>query len=454
MTAALSSSRPITGGFKELLLLFFPLAAVTFSNSAYLMIEKLFLVRLSTANLEAAMSATYACQPFQGSYVALVMMAQVFVGRCCGAQNWKAIGPGIWQFIWFSLLSTLITVPLGIIYGNFYFQGTEIEGIVLPYYYSLLGINFLFPLTIALASFYVGQGKTRLVLVATVCSQIIKIILAYILILGWEDWIPSQGLMGGAISTLVAQGGLCIALAAVFLNRHHAKVYGTRHWQLRLKLFWECLHPGMSRGICRVLTFLCWASVAHLMTVKGGDYLLILSVGGTLFIFFLFLADAVLQAQTTIASHILGANQFYLLRRAYYLGTRLVLMTLGCLALPCLVFPQLTFSYLFPEIYLSEQTVSLLFSGVWLSFAFFMLAYVSVSHIFAFKDSKFFLFMGFFNWINGYLLMYVAVDEIQIAPQYFWLTLAFMHASNALLYYTRMRWLESKALPVASSVLR
>jgi len=446
MSVALCKTKQATGGFKELLLLFFPLVAVSFSNCLFLLVEKLFLAHLSKIDFEAAVNAVYAWQIFQGSCLALAMTAQVYVGRWWGANDEKSIGPGIWQFIWFSFFSILITVPMGCLFGYFYFKGTEIEGVVLPYYYFLLVINFLFPLAVCLASFYIGQGKTRLVLWSTLAAQVTKIGLAYILILGWSSWIPSMGLMGGAISTLIAQGGLCVVLFAVFLNSKHALVYDTRNWHFKPRLFWNCIYPGLSRASCRMLTFLSWAAIAHLMSVKGGDYLLFVSIGGSLFLFVSFLSDALCQAQTTIASQILGAGQYDLLRRAFRSGLILVLITTGITAIPFLVFPTVTFSYLFTGMHLDEATIRKVFFGVWLSFAFFNYVFLPISHVLAFKDAKFFFFMGVMNWFNGFLLMYVAIVKFNIAADQFWLVLSLMHATTALLYYCRMRWLESRVV--------
>lgn len=432
----------MTGGFKELILLFIPLAAVAFSNSAYLVVEKLFLVHLSTIDLEAAINAAYACQIFQGFCVVLAMVAQVYVGRCCGAQDYKAVGPGIWQFIWFSLLSTLFTFPCGVVYGYFFFRHTEIESIVWPYYSFLLGINFLFPLTISLTSFYVGQGKTRLVFWATLISQIVKVGIASILILGWRDWISPMGLMGGVISTLIAQGGLCLALFIVFLNGKHREKCDTWNWHWRPRFCWDCLYPGLMRAVGRVLTFLSWACTAYLMTSRGGDYLLMLSIGGTLFLSFQFLADAIYQAQITITSHLLGARYFSSLGTAYRSAIILVALITGFVGIPFLVFPLATFDYLFPGIIVAENAIRAIFLGVWMCFAFFSYSFIPIGHVFAFKDAHFFLFMGVFNWINGYLLMYVAIENMGIAADQFWIVLSLMHACNALCYYLRMRWLE------------
>lgn len=437
------------GGFRELLFLFFPICLTTFSNCLYLFVEKVLLGRFSLHAMEAAVSAAYAIQVFQGPCVALAMMAQVFVGRWQGANEPKAIGPGMWQFIWFSFFSMFLTVPFGMYYGEVYFQGTDIGSVVFPYYYFLILINFLFPLGGALTCFYLGQGKTRLVLVGTLFFQVLKLVLAYLLIFGWGTWIPSLGILGGAISTCISQGGYSLLLFIVFLNSKNAELFDTRNFKFRPRLFWECIHPGMLRGLNRILTFLCWASIAYLMSGKGGDYLLILSIGGTIFIFLPFLGDAVCQAQTTVFSHLLGSGKHQLMDKAFWSGMKLALITVAMVSIPLIWFPSFTFQFLFSNINLDSLVVQKVFFGVWVSFLFYTLGFLPVSYILAQKDTKFSLFMGIINWFNGYLLMYFAVDIVKISPVQFWLTLSLMHASSALFYYWRMKWLQGK---VASQV--
>src|ERR1700722_11772294 len=114
------------GGLKDLVLLFLPLSLMTFSNCLFLFVEKLFLGQLSGEAMATAVNVAYVFQVFQAPCVALVMMAQVVVGRYFGAQEFKSIGPGIWQFIWFSFLSMFVTVPLSMLYGKFYFHGTAL----------------------------------------------------------------------------------------------------------------------------------------------------------------------------------------------------------------------------------------------------------------------------------------------------------------------------------------
>lgn len=435
-----------TGKIRELFVLFFPILLISISNYLFLLIEKVLLANLSVLDMEAAIGAAYACQIMQIPCVAIAAMAQVYVARWVGAQEWNSIGPGIWQYIWFSLLSMLITVPFNFAFGHFYFHQTPIEGIVWPYYTFLGFINFLFPLGTTLTCFYLGLGKTRLILFASVGSQLIKLIFTYLLIFGWGEWIPSLGLMGGALSTMIAQGGFCLVLLSVFLYTKDSEKYQTRYWRFQPKLCWDCIHPGLLRGISRISTLLCWAAITYLMSAKGGDYLLTLSIGGALFLFLPCFGDAILQSLITVLSNILGAKNYHLLDRTFRSGLILVLGVTTLLAIPLIVFPTTTFNYFFPKIVLEEESIRRIFLGVWTSLTLFTFNYIPLSYILAFKDTKFLFFMGAFNWINGYLLMYVAIAWMQMPANQFWLVLTLMHGSMAILYYWRMKWLESQAL--------
>lgn len=443
-----------TGGLRELVLLFLPILGITFSNFLFVLIEKVLLARISESDFNAAVNAAYAWQIFQGSTVSLALMAQVFAGRYWGAKDLKSIGPCIWQFIWFSLFSNCVTIPVGILYGTFYFHNTEIEGKVMSYYTFLLCLNFLFPLAASLISFYIAQGKVRLVFCSTIATQLIKVCLAYVLILGWEGILSPLGLTGGVISTLVSQGGLCLILLAVFLNRKNQALFNSHCWHFDFKSFWRYINPGLMRAICRILTFLCWATVAHLMTARGGDYLLVLSVGGTIFLFLPFVTDALFQAQTSVAAHILGSGNRHLLQKAFRSGTALVLILSGIFAIPFLLFPLATFATLFPEIYFDDVIVKKVFLGVWVSFAFFSFVFIPVSHILVLDDARFTLIMGLINWINGYAFMYFAIEGWKISAEDFWIALSVMHGTNALLYYLRVRWLHGKRTTEAVRSLR
>ncbi len=86
----------------ELLFFFYPLALVAFLNQLFLFAEKLLLARLSLEMMETAVVVSYLSQIFQNSFVIMGMMAQVQVARDYAAGEWKKIGTGVWQWIWFA----------------------------------------------------------------------------------------------------------------------------------------------------------------------------------------------------------------------------------------------------------------------------------------------------------------------------------------------------------------
>lgn len=421
------------GGIRDFFALFFPALLMSFSCYFAIFIEKILLGRFSTEALQIAVSTNYACMIFQAPCKSLAMMSQVFVGRWYGANERLKIGWGIWQFIWFSMLSMVVMVPLGMLYGKFYFHGTAIEQCGLSYFYSLLFINFLFPLGITLSSFYLGQRKTKLILLTSFVCQTIKVALAYLLIFN------GFGLMGGLISTAISQGAFCIFLLSCFLHSKNNKLYQSRNWNFKPKLFWECIRHGFMRSITCILNFGSWSAISYVMTAKGGDYLLYLSIGGALFIVLPFFSDAICMSQTTIVSQIVGAKKYLSLKSAFRSGLTLVSLIIAITSIPLLVCPIPVFHFLFPKIVLDPSIIRMLFLGVWLSFVFFVMSSVPIGYILAFKDMTFSVAMGFFNWINGFLLIYLTIQVLEAKAISFWFVLSIMHLTTVILYWVRMR---------------
>lgn len=432
------------GEFRGLVRLFSPILLMTFSNCIFLLIEKLLLARLSIVAMEAAVSAAYATLVFQIPCMAIAGMAQVCVGRWSGAGQLTQIGPGIWQFIWFSFLSLVITVPISIIYGEYYFRGTNVEAVVFPYYYLLTAFNFLYPLATTLSSFYIGIGKPSRLVAITLGSQALKLACAYLLIFGWGGSIPALGILGGAVSTVIVQLGFCLYLLSDFLRLKYAEQYASRFYAFRIKLFWECIHPGILRAFNRVLTTTCWSSTAHLMIAKGEDYNLILSLGGTLFLLLPFVGDAISQAQITVVSQLLGSRYYHFMDRARRSGVALVFIAIALFSIPFLFFPVEIFAYLFPTLVLSESVVRTVFFGIWCSFSLATFGYLYVSYILAFKDMNSMLFLGALSWVYGFLLTYIALEYVGIAADQFWFVVGLSQGINTLLYWWRMKWLQAR----------
>jgi MATE family multidrug resistance protein len=432
------TAKPLfTGRMTEVVLLFIPIAFMTLSGNLVSFLDKLFFARLSPEAIEAGLSVTNICRVFQMPCLSIAAMAKVFVGTQQGAGQQKSIGVYIWQFIWFSLLSMIVTVPLSLLYGTYYFQSTVIEAIAMPYFYFLVAINFLYPLGASLSCFYIGRGRTRYVLAATLGSQILNLCFAYLLIFGVKGWVPSLGLLGGAIGVLVGQGCFCLLLFSDFLSHRYAQLYGTRQWRLDLKLFWECICPGLLRSVYRISVFLCWASVGYLMVAKGDNYLLVWSIGGTMTLFLPFIGEAMCQALTTISSNLIGSRSYDLLAKVSQIGFCLVMGIITVMAIPLIGFPEGTFHLLFPGLQMNGDAIRSLFFGLWLAFSFWTLAVIPISRLLAFKDAKFLLYTGSLSWVTCFLLMLIAVNVIGVPAESCWIVLSLYNLTELILFSWR-----------------
>jgi Na+-driven multidrug efflux pump len=172
-----------------------------------------------------------------------------------------------------------------------------------------------------------------------------------------------------------------------------------------------------------------------------------LSIGGTLTLFFPFLFEAVYQAQTILVSHLLGANKISSLASAARSSLILVAGITVLAALPFLGFPFFTFAHLFPGIHLDPGSIAIFFLGIWLWFSYFTFTAIPLSYVFAFKDTKFYFYMGAIFRTTDYCLMYLFIEHVQIAPKYFWLVLSLVQMTSTLpIYYWRMNFLCKREL--------
>lgn len=402
--------------------------------------------------MEAAVAVGYLSQIFQGALIAMAMMAQVFVARKHGSREWEQIGSGIWQWIWFSLFSMLVSVPGNLLYGYFYLEQTEIVQVAWPYFYVIIFSSFLYPLGAVLSCFFLGQKKTKLVFIGSLVCHLLKLGLSYILIFGYE-YIPSYGLVGGAVASLIAQGGFCLFLLVIFLNSTNSNTFKTREWHFRWDLFQDSISPGLMRACNRVLTFSSWIAITYLMTAKGGEYLLVLTIGGTLSFMSLFIGEALVQAQTTTVARLIGAGGLSRLQPTFIAGLLTSVMTSILIGIPLLFYPYEVFDWLFPQISISHAILMEICYGVWLSSTLFTFTSVPLGYILAFRDMRFSVLMGWLSWVNGYLWMFFMISIVEIEPGQFWLTLSVMHLANAAAYFWRAKVLtnrEKLALSLAS----
>ena len=198
--------------FRHLVKVFFPITLSLLSGALLLFVDRVFISRYSLESLEACATAASICMFLQVPFMRVTSMTNPMIGNLIGGNQRNQVGASVWQMIWFALLSTLITLPLGVLAIRFVLQKTFVEVLAIQYLQIILPLNFTFVLGVVLSSFFVAIGRRWIVLGVTLISHLANIVLNYLLIFGIKGVISPLGIKGAAIGTAVAQVLFCIIL--------------------------------------------------------------------------------------------------------------------------------------------------------------------------------------------------------------------------------------------------
>lgn len=222
-------TRPCGG--REVLALALPMVISYGMWAVMHLIDRLYLVAYSSEALAAALAPgmmqwALICLP-----LGIAGYANTFVAQYYGAGHHERIGRITWQAIWLAL-ATLPVIFLAEPVGReiFTFSGHTSANIRLETDY-FVGLSYGAPavvLNAALAAFFTGRGKMKLVMAANVFSSLVNIVLDYVLIFGkWGA--PELGIYGAGLATSVANWSSCVVLLAVMVQPHEARL--THVWQ-------------------------------------------------------------------------------------------------------------------------------------------------------------------------------------------------------------------------------
>jgi len=402
---------------KELFSLSFPLILSALSASLLGLCDRFFLASYSLEAWKAYSTAQGLCFFFQMSLITIATAAQAFISHFKGAGKQYLIGPLIWQMIYFSILSMVISYPLSLV-SELYLNGTEVQAPATLYFRYLSCANFLFPLGGTLASFYIGRGKTRVILFVNLIIQAINIVLNYLLIFGIKGWFAPMGIEGAAIATITAQSMLCSILFTLFLQKKYTAAFRNDLRKVDLNLLWEILKIGIPRAFGLCMAVGSWLVASYILVKRGGDYLLVHAFGVSLFLILSFMHIGMGQALITITSHLIGAKVKNIYKRLLSITLVFHAIIMGILAIP-LLFMQEFLINLFIKEALSPLSIALLKDcclWVWMLCLGSGISRIGTSFVTAARDTLFYAAWVSSNWVNLCIPVFVGIGLLGWSP--------------------------------------
>lgn len=316
------------GSLRELLALAIPLMLSSISVTTMILADRWFLAHYSIAAHNAAVVATTLGWSFIIGWVVMANIAEVFVAQYHGAGLHKQMGVPVWQMIWLSIGSIAFFVPASIYCTEFFYGTSPDMAYEREYFSTMLLFGPFYPLFGALCSFFVGQGKPRLVTIVVVIANFVNIILDRILIFGIEGWVPSYGVQGAAIATSVATITQSAILFVAFFNKEHRTKHGSTQWKLKAATLFECIKIGLPNAVFLVCELIGFAVFYAMMKSQGLEYITVLGICQAMWLFFSFFLEGINKATSTVAGNLIGAGRSDLIVKTIRAGVVLNLVFL------------------------------------------------------------------------------------------------------------------------------
>lgn len=240
-----------TCGPRQILAISLPLIASTISYTVMQFCDRMFMAWHSNDALAAALPAGVVSWTIASLPMGIAAYASTFVAQYYGANQRHRIGAIIWQAIWMGVISIPLFLTLGV-FGEALFlrlghadQLAKLEG---AYFLALAFGSGAVILDAGISSFFIGRGKTGIVMVVNLFGAALNLVLDYLFIFGWE-FIPAMGIWGAGIATSMAVWFKVLVYAYLFLHSKNLEFGNRTHYQFDWPLMKRFLSFGVPNGI-------------------------------------------------------------------------------------------------------------------------------------------------------------------------------------------------------------
>jgi MATE family multidrug resistance protein len=210
------NSSPLRALFRVAL----PMIISQASDTVMLFADRLMVSRLGDMHLAASMSGGITQVTVTAFFVGLVGYVNAIVAQYSGAGRPHRCAPTVFQAFLVALASYPVMLALAPLLRNlFVFAGHGEDQIRLEYLYFriLMGGSIFVVLRAALVGFFLGIGKTRVVMTANITGMLINLPANYALIYG--NWgAPGLGLAGAAYGTIIGAAASVLIMTAAYLG--------------------------------------------------------------------------------------------------------------------------------------------------------------------------------------------------------------------------------------------
>lgn len=450
------------GGYREFLVIAIPLILSTSSLSLQEFVDRMFLTWYSPEAVAAALPAGVLHLAIAGLFIGTASYTGTFVAQYYGAGMHHRIGSAVWQGIYFSIIGSIALAFLVPIAPKIFALAGH-EQLVQKYetiFFQILCLgSFPIIVSVALAGFFSGLGRTWPIMYINILSTIVTIILDFCLIFG-KFGFPAMGIKGAGIATVISAICSVTCYTALILRTSESQKYNTRiNWHFEFNLFKRLIRYGLPSGV-QFFIDLCGFALFILLVGKLGT----INLAATNIAFnintiaFMPMIGAGISVSVLVGQYI-GAGETEFAEKSTYSSFHITFIYMSIIALLFLLCPEVFVTIFTSSKHLQEMAIITPIIIVLLRFVSFYSLFDSASIIFSFAirgaGDTFFVMIAItvLSMLGLAFPTYIAISFFHAGLLTCWIITTIYFSLSGLVFYMRfksgkwkyMRVIESKS---------
>jgi len=260
------------GGIGEVLTLALPMIISTACDGVMTFTDRLFLARVGSEQMNAAMGGGVTFQMLTFFFVGLTGYATALVAQYYGAGERSNTTKAAFQAIIISVLAwpvVMLVKPLAFIYFDFMKFPESQLGYQVEYLNILVWGAIFSLLRYTLGCFFTGIGKTRIVMSATLVAMLVNVVLDYILIFG-KLGLPAMGIKGAALATITGNMTAALVLLSVYFGKTNRLSFGVmKSFRFDFGIMKKLIYYGSPAGFELFLNFVAFTTMIAMFHSRG-----------------------------------------------------------------------------------------------------------------------------------------------------------------------------------------
>jgi len=437
------------GGISALMPIAVPMIISQIFDTVMTFVDRLYLAYVGKEEIAACMSGGITAWLCMTLFVGIIGYSSTIVAHHYGAKRFRECPLVVYQ----GLLLAVLSYPLVLVVASFasriFTSGghdPDLARLELQYFWYMAFGGILGLLRAALASFFSGIGKTKVIMWANSTALLVNLVANYVLIYG-KLGCPAMGLKGAAIGTLMASGTMTVVIFVAFLREIRRAPYSATLADVHYN--WRNLRAllrfGLPNGIENLLGMGSFVAVVSSFNSYGANVAAATTIVFSWDLVSFFPLIGIQVGVCTLVGQCMGAKNPDGAEQAAYSGFKLALSYSGLALIIFCTIPQVLVGVFTPDSVpgldygaVRELAVRMLrLAALYLMFDGIVL--VSTGALRGAGDTLWVMIVGaMLQWVNASVVL-IGVHYLKWQPIYAWLVFVFAIMTTGGVVYLRFK---------------